>query len=468
MQDVFLKFFSLLLGLYWRVLRRPIVADLLYDENYTGLRWDRYFVLNFRAILRGYKKFTRNEVLALGRCSDRVKAQIDALSLSDYKGFSFNNINLWELCRASVLSDLNKLELDPSLEEDLEILKLYFVQAIKYLTGVRSVIDGDNITAILISQGTTLASRTAMEVSQRMGVTTVAMENSFVADRFYADNSTGIILNRHALASSVWQRGRARSLTDAQRTRLKARIGALYENKGKEHATNNSLGMKEIRERHNIPEDSRIAVFIAQVMTDASVIMDSEIFPNPIELIEETIKFFDKLDGWFLVVRLHPYESFGTTNSKLSGSYKMLDNITLRELEVRGLKGGKSYCIVVGRDFSTKSIMDEAALGITINSQAGLEMLMMGKPVVVCGRATYGNKGFTYDVPLAPLYFPVLEAATRSPVLSENQKDEIERFAYTLLFEYSFPKDIARLAGRFEDLFRRRQGYVGLIDSKEE
>ena len=132
-------------------------------------------------------------------------------------------------------------------------------------------------------------------------------------------------------------------------------------------------------------------------------------------------------------MRLHPYESHGITNSSLDGKFKQLKNSTHEKLVKEGLTKGANFCVLEGKAYATESFLKNCDLGITINSQAGLEMLMLGKPVVVAGRASYAGKGFTYDVPDKALYENVLENALK----------------------------------RFESLLRYRQGYVDVIDQAE-
>ena len=452
-----------MLSLYWRLFHIPLVLDLTLDENWTGLNWRRYFLYTYKVIWRGYKCLDRAEILKKGYCTEELLEKIEKLDESTYSKIHFWNINIWEVCRGSYLSECNKVKPDFNNERDVEILKAYFKEVVKYLTGLKKILSSQNVRAIMYSQGASYASRCTLEIGQRLGITTVAIENTFISDRFYADNTSGMIINRHALASSIWHRLRAKVLTAEEKAKLRDVIKSLYKKKAAEHSTDDSMSFKELCEFYQIPNGKRIALLVGQVLTDASLVYDSEIFPDPIEFIIRVIEFFQKQEDWYLIVSLHPYEAFGITNSRLMGKYQPLDNITLKNLQMKGYCGGERYCIVSGKTVSTKVIMDNADLGITLTSQAGLEMLLMGKPVVIGGYATYRGKGFTFDIPSAELLETVLKFAISNPTLTELQKEKIDTFAYSLIFEYSFPKDVTKLGRRFDDLFRARQGFTGLF-----
>lgn len=453
-----------LLSLYWRLFRIPLVLDLTFDENWTHINWRLHFLHTHQVIWRGFRRLERSEILKKGYCTEEILEKIQDLDESTYQKMHFWNINIWEICKGSCLKECHKIKPDFRSERDIKILKGYFRETVIYLTGLRKILSGQNVAAVMYAHGATYTSRCALEIAQRLGITTVAVDGPFISDRFYADNSSGMIINRHALASSVWHRLRARVLTAEEKQKLRDAIRSLSERKQFNHSTDDSMNFKELCKFYKIPEGKPIALLICQFMIDASIVYDSEVFPDPIEFITQVIDFFQAQEDWYLIVSLHPYEAVGSGNSLVTGEPRRFDNITLQNLQEKGYSGGGKFCIVSGRTVSTRVIMENANLGITLSSQAGLEMLMLGKPVVVAGNAAYKDKGFTFDVTCAELLEPVLKFAISSPTLTDLQKEKIEVLAYSLIFEYSFPKDATKLGRRFDDLFRARQGTTGLFN----
>jgi capsule polysaccharide export protein KpsC/LpsZ len=118
---------------------------------------------------------------------------------------------------------------------------------------------------------------------------------------------------------------------------------------------------------------------------------------------------------------------------------------------------------------NTYDLMRESELGITLCSQAGLEMLSMGKPVLTAGRAFYSGKGLTYDVPTRGAYPAVLEEALDNPCLSDEQRAGIEKLLYHMLFEYLVPFDRERLCVTPEaaDALVSRGAFHGLAIARQ-
>ena len=233
-----------LLKVYWSIFRVPVVVNLLFDENYTQLNWDKYFLFNYKNLYRGYLKYSRQAFIELASIDAETEKQIDLLALDKYRSFNYKNINLWEVCKASILSDLNNPILEVKDKDALECVKNYYRESIKYINATLILVENKNVVCVLLSQGATYG------------------------DRFYADNNCGMILNRHALGMPIWSRASARELTEKQKNRLKQAVSELYKRKGAEHVNDNELGIDDIYQNHNIKGNRKVAVLIGQVMSD--------------------------------------------------------------------------------------------------------------------------------------------------------------------------------------------------------
>jgi capsule polysaccharide export protein KpsC/LpsZ len=85
--------------------------------------------------------------------------------------------------------------------------------------------------------------------------------------------------------------------------------------------------------------------------------------------------------------------------------------------------------------------MERASIGVTINSQAGLEMLLLGKPMVTAGRCFYSKNGFTYDLfQKSDLESKIIEAMQAG--LTDSAKEELYEFSSYLFDHYLLPKDL--------------------------
>jgi hypothetical protein len=185
--------------------------------------------------------------------------------------------------------------------------------------------------------------------------------------------------------------------------------------------------------------------------------MDSTVFKTTADFIGEVAATVGKHSDWFLVVRLHPKEAWHVDSSgreDFPGEY-LWDN-TLQAMEATGIKLPANCLIVSGPDVSTYQLMERSSVGVTINSQAGLEMLLLGKPVVTAGRCFYARKNFTHDVCQRGELEAALVAAMESG-LSSSQKEELDVFCQYLFAHDLLPKD-PLLAGQREKRLREILG----------
>jgi hypothetical protein len=92
--------------------------------------------------------------------------------------------------------------------------------------------------------------------------------------------------------------------------------------------------------------------------------------------------------------------------------------------------------------------------GVTIFGTVGLELAAMGKPVILAGRAHYGDKGFTLDTDSAAEYRAALDRAASIEPLGAAQTALARRYAYWYFVQRHIPV-------RSIDL---RQGHWGDLD----
>ena len=82
-------------------------------------------------------------------------------------------------------------------------------------------------------------------------------------------------------------------------------------------------------------------------------------------------------------------------------------------------------------------------------STMGLELAVMGKPVVVAGQVHYTGKGFTVDVPNREAYPALLREAISKPA-QQTAMDIALRYAYFFFFQVAvdFPLIDVRVPGK--------------------
>jgi hypothetical protein len=131
-----------------------------------------------------------------------------------------------------------------------------------------------------------------------------------------------------------------------------------------------------------------------------------------------------------LVVRVHPGEMLGAGHPSV--------DIVRNALPVQ-----PDHVVVVPPEspINTYDLIELAHLGLVYTSTIGLEMTMLGIPVIVAGETHYKGKGFTDDPSNWDEYTGALIRRLEEPLgrrLSDESKQKAWRYSYRYFFDYPF------------------------------
>ncbi len=144
------------------------------------------------------------------------------------------------------------------------------------------------------------------------------------------------------------------------------------------------------------PSEKPTVLFLAQVLTDSSLIFGVNTWRSPLDLMLETASWCAE-SGYRLVIKLHPKECSGA-DPIFNRPY---DRLTFRKMgESPHLRMALAACdAIVDSDnvYDTLALIATASVVVTMNSQAGLEAAMLNKPVITGRNAFYSDLGFTLD-----------------------------------------------------------------------
>jgi len=315
-----------------------------------------------------------------------LDAECSAISdLPVSRGMCIREITpVWETIKTSVarFCEWQQLPDSPSNLADDEIrLSLRFARAARrYEATFRKGLEELAPTHVLLFNFAYFLERLAASTALSQARTVICSETSCFKDRRYlfrmrdlAEYRGGFYDGALAAISNVPKEDLA-----STRVFLRRSYEANGNSSFKQPAAHQSL-----RDRLGIDEAQRVALFIGQVPFDASVSW-GEPYISVRDAITTAYRYFASRPGWFLVVRFHPGSAQQGKVDPLAG-------------HLARLGGARNVAVVQGREVNTYQLMELASLGITISSQAGLEMLAFHKPVVVLGSAFYRGLGVTID-----------------------------------------------------------------------
>lgn len=242
---------------------------------------------------------------------------------------------------------------------------------------------------VILVQGYTMESAALRAACIENSIPFIVLENTARNDKILWENFSGINVNQNLAANYYWR----------YRDSIKPDIFNLY------HQTyiKNQKAFKS--SEHITPTKPYLSIdkkplltWIGQVYTDSSVIFGlNPGFKTPVDCIK-TLLLFALEHDCRVFLKMHPKEYLGI--NPFQKSYNCLTARKLRaDIEVLDLinKLGDRVTFDDQNYFDTYSVIEASKLVVTINSQAGLESTIRNIPTILCGRAFYGNLGFTRD-----------------------------------------------------------------------
>lgn len=386
-----------------------------------------------------YLQETKGRVFELEQFAEIADAQ----TIDDWKRLctalpverhNFDGLDLWDIVKGSVTKRLESdtiPDLDHLAPIEAITVKRILANAVRYILTFRRVYESLRPTHVLVFNGMFYLERIAVLVGKRFDVQPIATEGSCFFDRTYFDSSAAIG-NSHSFPGRIAAQLEREQLTPGERARLQRFLDTVF-------TRGNNFVRQPIRRREGTAREVKRSgrtrvLFLAQVPFDSVISYDSPVFPSMGAALRATVDLFRARPNCDLTIKLHPGRS-------ASGP-------TEEDPIVRSARGDRfpGNVVVAPETANTYELMEAHHVGITVCSQAGLEMLSLYKPVVVLGRAFYARLGMTFDVRAPDEYGAVLDAALAAPCKSRRERHRIDLFLYRFIFDFLVPVD--RGAGR--------------------
>jgi hypothetical protein len=199
-----------------------------------------------------------------------------------------------------------------------------------------------------------------------------------------------------------------------------------------------------IRRELNLRDDVPIISLFTNVLWDAQLFFKHNAFPTMLEWLFETIRHFARREDLQLVIRVHPAESKGGRGT-LPTNQPILPEIE-REFPVlppnvrviRSESKINSY---------TLAEMSHAAL--VYGARMGVEIAMLGVPLIVAGESFNRGKGYSYDVENPAQYFELLERIQELPRHVPEAVERAHKYAYHYFFRIMMDFPLYSVADAF-------------------
>jgi len=202
---------------------------------------------------------------------------------------------------------------------------------------------------------------------------------------------------------------------------------------------------EDLRKKFNFYNSNKIFCLFAHVNWDASFDQSSMLFNNANSWVLETLEEMKSNKDVNWIIRVHPGESIDGsvfTTYDLIKKYYKLNNLP-------------SHIKVIAdkTDINSYSLYKFIDGGITIFGTVGIELAVLGKPVITAGNSHYSNKGFTIDNKSKKQYFLNIKNASKLNLLSENKIILAKKYAYNYFIDRQIPFNfLNKKQGHWADL----------------
>ena len=170
---------------------------------------------------------------------------------------------------------------------------------------------------------------------------------------------------------------------------------------------------------------------LTNVMWDAQLHYRANAFPNMLEWVVQTIRYFAQRPELQLIVRVHPAEIRGTLPSR--------QPIVAEIKRVFPDLPSNIFIITPESQVSTYAVMEVCNAAIIYGTKTGVELTSMGIPVIVGGEAWIRNKGITHDPSSVEEYLEILNQLPFAEQLTETLQQRARQYAYHFFFRRMIP-----------------------------
>lgn len=285
---------------------------------------------------------------------------------------------------------------------------------------------------VFMSHGSYVDYGTALAVATNAGIPVTHWGSSYLENHYYMCTVTqSTNRSRQVLSKEAWQQRAEQPLSPKENALLDSYLNARY-------TAGLSFDIRspqkpdkpeELRSKLDLPSDKPVWCVFLHLSWDNVFNLAPMAFDTVESWVLDTLQTIIALTEVTWLVKIHPAEV--STNTLLGMQSLIKDNFPHLPPHVR--------IIPPDSDINAYGLYQLLDGGVTIFGTAGLELTVLGKPVILAGDTHFGNKGFTCDALTKEEYEALLRQAARLPKLSPEQHALARQYAYSYFIQRQIP-----------------------------
>jgi len=410
--------------------------NTLYYDVYDGEYTNSYFNLfnktlfkSFRIPFVGYSKYGD------AKSFNTRRLKVASLSYEACKTFVYKDAPIGDMAYNSVMHYYRRGR-NAFSEEEVEGYRDFLVIGMILFDILDDALNELAPDIILTLNGSFLDSRIQLYLAKQKNIRVVSFETGFMLNSVVLNENEPTIT--YPMSEQFPDTYASYTLTPDQDKTLQTYLSerSLGKNCVLDYFGKPKFNHDAIREEAGIPAGVRPDVLFTNLQWDSTQLHCNIAFPNQLEWIFDTIRFYEAHSERTLAIRIHPAE---VNPSSIASKERIKDVIHKK------FKKLPSNVIIIPSESSISSypLTDLSNMVLVYASTTGLEAAIMKKNVLVAGRSHYRGQKFTHDITSIDEYAKLLQ--TQEPVRPLEEVESLaKKYAYFFFFGYMIPFSLVK------------------------
>ena len=380
-----------------------------------------------------------------------------SMSKEEIINYTQDNINIGEHCLAGTLRFYGIGDINIK-KNSTKVLRKYFTSALLVKKSFEKILDKNQYDAVVVDHGLYIPQGIITEVSNNRKIPTKVIwqgykENSLLISDTITYHKSLINEKKENWINYDFNSEKKIKIMNYLKERNTGMTDWFSFNK------NPDMNWEKFKKDNNI-EKKLIITLMTNVIWDAQLKFDQNIFKDQMEWINTTINFFKEKKNIYLIIRIHPAEIRGDVPS----DQRIEDEIKKTFLTIpENIK-----LIKPENKFSSYKLGIESNAILVYATKLSFELPCYGKNVVVCGEAFGKNKGFTHDPKSKEEYIKILNNLPFKDDLEDNKIELAQRYAYHFFFRRSmFLNSLKKIENQYPP-FKLRDDFIDHFKNKKD
>jgi len=400
-----------------------LFAQRFYKEAKLEVSWLGEFLQDYKT-----KCFKGNENIIEKEDYNKF---VDGVDFYKYKDFVYKSVPLGKLVRPSVCHFTRREDIELAGNNDPQVRKIYrhfLVNGVFLVDYLDKIINDINPDVTVLLNGKFASEAIMLHMLQKKGKKSVVFESGIMPDTMSFLHNMRI----DYMKVSQWEKRKDVVLTNLEREKLNSYLASRKAGKGQTADYWKSVrdDISQIKSKLNIESFDSVTSLFPNLLFDSANHGKHVQYKTLKEWIASTIRFFHSNQSHALIIRIHPAE-LKWPQVYRDSVYTWLKNEYGRDI------GENIKIIKASSTISSYALMELSDLGLVSTSTTGLEMALMGKPVIVTGKVHYWNRGFTLDPSTDEEFHAMLEQILIRRNIPKLNYELAKIYAYHIFFECS-------------------------------